>query len=182
MEFRETALPGVMLITPKVHADERGYFMETWRSSQFRDAGINAKFVQENASQSHKGALRGIHYQVEQPQGKLVRVVSGEVFDVAVDLRKSSPTFGQWVGASLSADNKQQMWIPPGFGHGFLVLSESAEFEYKCTDYYAPEHERIVRWNDPDIGIDWPLAAGEAPLLSAKDAAAPLLRDTDTYA
>ena len=131
---------------------------------------------------SVRGTLRGLHYQVRNTQGKLVRVISGEVFDVAVDLRKSSPTFGQWVGEILSAENYHQLWVPPGFGHGFLVLSDTAQFEYKCTDFYAPEFERAVRWDDPDIGIDWPLPGGEAPTLSAKDAAAPLLKDAETFA
>ena len=139
-------------------------------------------FLQDNFSRSSKGTLRGLHYQIKQPQGKLVRVVSGEVFDVAVDLRKSSPTFGQWIAEILSAENKHQLWVPPGFGHGFLVLSDTAEFEYKCTDYYAPEFERSIRWDDPDIGIEWPLATGEQPELSARDRAAPRLKNAETYA
>jgi len=138
--------------------------------------------LQDNFSRSSKGTLRGLHYQIKQPQGKLVRVVSGEVFDVAVDLRKSSPTFGQWIAEILSAENKHQLWVPPGFGHGFLVLSDTAEFEYKCTDYYAPEFERSIRWDDPDIGIEWPLATGEQPELSARDRAAPRLKNAETYA
>ncbi len=138
--------------------------------------------MQDNFSRSSKGTLRGLHYQIKQPQGKLVRVVSGEVFDVAVDLRKSSPTFGQWIAEILSAENKHQLWVPPGFGHGFLVLSDTAEFEYKCTDYYAPEFERSIRWDDPDIGIEWPLATGEQPELSARDRAAPRLKNAETYA
>jgi len=182
MRFVETSLAGVIKITPAVHTDDRGYFMETWQSQRFRDAGIDAEFVQDNFSQSSKGTLRGLHYQIEKTQGKLVRVVSGEVFDVAVDLRKSSPSYGQWVGEVLSAENKHQLWVPQGFGHGFLVLSETAEFEYKCTDFYAPEFERSVRWDDPDIGIEWPLAADEHPVLSDKDVAAPYLKDADTFA
>jgi len=182
MKFVETELPGVILIVPVVHSDDRGYFMETWQARQFSDAGIDAEFVQDNFSLSETGALRGLHYQIEHAQGKLVRVVSGEIFDVAVDLRKSSATFGQWVGHILSEDNKQQIWIPPGFGHGFLVLSDTARFEYKCTDYYAPEHDRCIRWDDPEIGIDWPLPTGIPPVLSEKDAAAPFLRDAETYA
>lgn len=182
MEFVETDLPGVILIVPVVHGDDRGYFMETWQARQFRDAGIDAEFVQDNLSLSSKGTLRGLHYQIEQSQGKLVRVVSGEVFDVAVDLRKSSATFGQWVGHILSEENKQQVWVPPGFAHGFLVLSDTARFEYKCTAYYAPEHDRCIRWNDPDIGIEWPLSAGEQPVLSARDAASPFLQEAETYA
>ena len=182
MKFIETRLAGVIRIEPAVHTDDRGYFMETWQAQRFRDAGIDAEFVQDNFSQSSKGTLRGLHYQIEKTQGKLVRVVSGEVFDVAVDLRKSSPSYGQWVGEVLSAEDKYQLWVPPGFGHGFLVLSETAEFEYKCTDFYAPAFERSVRWDDPDIGIEWPLAADEHPVLSDKDAAAPYLKDADTFA
>jgi dTDP-4-dehydrorhamnose 3,5-epimerase len=182
MKFVETDLPGVIRIEPVVHSDERGFFMETWKARRFHDAGIDADFVQDNFSQSTKGTLRGLHYQIKQAQGKLVRVVSGEAFDVAVDLRKSSPSFGQWAGEILSAENKHQLWVPPGFGHGFLVLSEMAEFEYKCTDYYAAEFDRAIRWDDPDIGIEWPLSAGEQPVLSAKDAAAPFLKDAEIYA
>lgn len=182
MKFVETSLPCVIRIEPRIFSDERGFFMETWQARRFHDVGIDADFVQDNFSHSSKGTLRGLHYQIQQPQGKLVRVVSGEVFDVAVDLRKSSPAFGQWVGEVLSAENKNQLWVPPGFGHGFLVLSDTAEFEYKCTDYYAPEFERAIRWDDPDIGIDWPLPDGEQPVLSVKDAAAPFLQDAETYA
>ena len=156
--------------------------METWRDSAFKEAGIDATFVQDNHSRSSFGGLRGLHYQVNKPQGKLVRIVQGEVFDVAVDLRKSSPTFGHWVGDVLSADNRKAMWIPPGFAHGFLVLSEFAEFTYRCTDYYAPEHERTVRWNDPDIAIDWPLREGQEPLLSDKDRRGVSLLDAEIYA
>lgn len=181
MKFVETSLPGPVKIIPTVHQDERGYFMETWQAERCRGAGIDADFVQDNVSQSSKGTLRGLHYQINQPQGKLLRVVSGEVFDVAVDLRKSSPQYGQWVGVVLSSENKHQLWVPPGFGHGFLVLSDTAEFVYKCTDYYAPEFERTIRWDDPDIGIEWPLPAGEQPVLSAKDATAPFLKDAETY-
>jgi dTDP-4-dehydrorhamnose 3,5-epimerase len=155
--------------------------METWQARRFHEAGIGGEFVQDNFSHSSKGTLRGLHYQIEHAQGKLVRVVQGEVYDVAVDLRKSSPQYGQWVGEVLSAENKHQLWVPPGFGHGFLVLSETAEFEYKCTDYYAPEFERAIRWDDPDIAIEWPLLDGEQPILSSKDAAAPLLNDAETY-
>ena len=182
MKFVETSLPGPIKIIPSVHKDERGYFMETWQAERYRGAGIDADFVQDNVSQSSKGTLRGLHYQINQPQGKLLRVVSGEVFDVAVDLRKSSPQYGQWVGVVISSENKHQLWVPPGFGHGFLVLSDSAEFVYKCTDYYAPEFERAIRWDDPDISIEWPLSAGEHPVLSAKDAVAPFLKDAETYA
>ena len=181
MKFDTTDLPGVIRMEPTIHGDERGYFMETWQARHFSEAGIGDEFVQDNFSHSSKGTLRGLHYQIEQAQGKLVRVVQGEVFDVAVDLRKSSPQYGQWVGEILSADNKHQLWVPPGFGHGFLVLSDTAEFEYKCTDYYAPEFERSVRWDDPDIGIKWPLVAGEQPMLSSKDSTAPFFKDAETH-
>ena len=182
MNFVETGVPGVVRIEPTVFSDERGFFMETWQAQRFRDAGLDAEFVQDNFSHSTQGTLRGLHYQIQQSQGKLVRVVSGEVFDVAVDLRRSSANFGCWVGEVLSAENKHQLWVPPGFAHGFLVLSETAEFEYKCSDYYAPEFERAIRWDDPDIGIDWPLPTDTRPVLSAKDAAAPFLKDAETYA
>lgn len=174
------AIPDVVLLEPKVFGDERGFFFESFNQAKFEAAvGRQASFVQDNHSRSVKNVLRGLHYQVRQPQGKLVRVVAGEVFDVAVDLRKSSPTFGQWVGEILSADNKKQLWIPEGFAHGFVVLSESAEFLYKTTDYYAPEHERCILWSDPSIGISWPVN-GE-PMLSAKDRAGSLLRDADLF-
>ena len=182
MEFIETALPEVIKIVPRVFSDERGFFMETWQAKMFCENVVDIEFVQDNFSQSSQGTLRGLHYQIEHAQGKLVRVVSGEVFDVAVDMRKSSPNFGKWVGEILSAENKHQLWVPPGFAHGFYVMSETAEFEYKCTDYYAPSHERSVRWDDADIAIDWPLKPDEQPVLSAKDEAASLLRDADTYA
>ncbi len=155
--------------------------METFRQAAFTESVGNYTFVQDNFSFSAKHILRGIHYQIRQPQGKLVRVVQGEVLDVAVDLRRSSPSFGQWVGEILSDENKRQLWVPPGFGHAFVVLSETAGFEYKCTDYYAPEYERAIRWDDSDIGVDWQLPAGEQPILSDKDATAPLLKDADTY-
>lgn len=179
MQFVPTTLPGVLLLQPKVFGDHRGFFLETWRKSVFEQAGIHDDFVQDNHSKSTGPILRGLHYQIRQPQGKLVRVVSGEVFDVAVDLRKSSPTFGKWVGTTLSADNKRQLWIPAGFGHAFLVLSDSADFLYRTTDYYAPQHERCVIWNDPDIGIRWPMT-GE-PVLAAKDRAGLFLRDADLF-
>ena len=181
MKFVPTDLPDVIRIEPTVHGDERGYFMETWHAQRFHEAGIDGEFVQDNFSHSSKGTLRGLHYQIEHAQGKLVRVVQGEVYDIAVDLRKSSPQYGQWVGEVLSAENKHQLWVPPGFGHGFLVLSETAEFEYKCTDYYAPNFERAIRWDDPDIGIEWPLLDGQQPILSSKDADAPFLSDAETY-
>ena len=182
MRFVPTGLPDVIRIEPTVHGDERGFFIETWQARRFHEAGIDGEFVQDNVSQSSKGTLRGLHYQIEHSQGKLVRGVQGEVFDVAVDLRKSSPHYGQWVGEVLSAENKHQLWVPPGYGHGFLVLSDTAEFEYKCTEYYAPEFERAIRWDDPDLGIEWPLLDGKQPVLSSKDAGAPVFRDAETYA
>jgi dTDP-4-dehydrorhamnose 3,5-epimerase len=176
-----TAIAEVLLLEPKVFGDARGFFFESFNARDFAQAtGLIVDFVQDNHSKSAKGVLRGLHYQIQHPQGKLVRVVQGEVFDVAVDLRQSSPTFGNWVGVNLSADNKRQLWVPPGFAHGFVVLSESAEFLYKTTDYWYPEHERSLLWNDPVIGIDWPLDA--QPLLAAKDAAAALLRDAEVFA
>ena len=181
MKFEPTGLAEVIRVVPTIHRDARGFFVETWQSRRFSEGGIEADFVQENYSYSSKGTLRGIHYQVARAQGRLVRAVEGAVFDVAVDLRRSSPTFGRWTGEVLSADNRNQLWVPAGFGHGFLVLSETAGFEYSCTDYYSPEHERQIRWNDPDIGIDWPIAKDEAPLLSDKDGAAPMLKDAETY-
>lgn len=181
MKVEQTSLPGVVVIKPNVFEDSRGFFMEAWNARNFAAAGIDAEFVQDNMSQSTRHTLRGLHYQVQQPQGKLVRVVVGEVFDVAVDLRRSSPTFGKYEGVVLSAENKHCLWVPPGFAHGFLVLSETAAFEYKCTDYYAPEFERAIRWDDPDIGIEWPLPDGAEPALSVKDEAATSLAQADTY-
>jgi len=170
MHITPTSIPDVLLLTPKVFGDSRGFFFESFNQRAFEAAiGGPAHFVQDNHSRSGRGVLRGLHYQVEQPQGKLVRVVAGAVFDVAVDIRPGSPTFGRWVGMELSADNKQQLWIPPGLAHGFLVLSETAEFLYKTTDYYAPAHERCILWSDPVLDIRWPLA--EPPMLSGKDAA-----------
>jgi dTDP-4-dehydrorhamnose 3,5-epimerase len=179
MNVIETALPGVLLLEPRVFGDARGFFMESWNRQTFTQLGLNPDFVQDNHSRSTRGVLRGLHYQLNEPQGKLVRVVNGAVFDVAVDLRKSSPHFGKWVGFELSAENKRMMWVPPGFGHGFLVLSESADFLYKTTAYYAPQWDRGVRWNDPDIGVRWPLDS--EPQLSAKDQVAPLLKDAEAY-
>ncbi|MDQ1260666.1 MAG: dTDP-4-dehydrorhamnose 3,5-epimerase [Pseudomonadota bacterium] len=177
MKATRLAIPDVVLIEPKVFGDARGFFFESFNQKAFNEAtGTNHQFVQDNHSRSSRGVLRGLHYQIQQAQGKLVRVARGAVFDVAVDIRRSSPTFGQWVGAQLSEDNQHQLWVPPGFAHGFVVLSESADFLYKTTDYYAPQHERSIAWNDPSIGISWPaLAQGQQPLLSAKDSAAPLL-------
>jgi dTDP-4-dehydrorhamnose 3,5-epimerase len=175
-----TAIPEVLVIEPKVFGDERGFFFESFNQKTFNKATcLTESFVQDNHSRSTKGVLRGLHYQLEQPQGKLVRVVRGAVFDVAVDIRKSSATFGKWVGVELTESSHKQLWIPPGFAHGFLVLSESADFLYKTTDYYAPEHERCIAWNDPQIGIQWPLD-GE-PNLSAKDQAGVCLAEADTF-
>ena len=180
MKVQTTSIPDVLLIEPRVFGDERGFFFESFNQQQWQEAtGLNTSFVQHNHSRSVKNVLRGLHYQIKQPQGKLVRVVQGEVFDVAVDIRQNSATFGQWVGEILSAENKRQFWVPEGFAHGFLVLSESAEFLYLTTDYYAPEHERAIIWNDPELKIAWPLA-GE-PTLSVKDTQAKLLREADLF-
>ena len=169
-----TSLPGVLILEPKVFGDERGFFMETWNGKRYEEAGLPARFVQDNLSYSARGVLRGLHFQNPQPQGKLVSVLRGEVFDVAVDIRVGSPTFGEWTGVTLSAENKRQFYVPPDFAHGFLVTSEDALFFYKCTDYYSPSSEGTVLWNDPDIGIEWP---ADAPTLSEKDRAAPPLRE-----
>jgi dTDP-4-dehydrorhamnose 3,5-epimerase len=169
MQYEKLAIPDVVLLTPQVFGDERGFFMETFRQSEFEQHCGNCQFVQDNHSKSAHGILRGLHYQYEKPQGKLVRVTRGEVFDVAVDLRQSSPTFGQWVGATLSAENKQLLWVPPGFAHAFYVTSEEAEFQYKCTDYYNPGDEYCIRWDDPTLAIDWPLVGGKPPRVSEKD-------------
>jgi dTDP-4-dehydrorhamnose 3,5-epimerase len=185
MQIIPTALPEVLLIEPEVFGDARGFFMESYNRRALRAAtGLELDFVQDNHSRSRKGVLRGLHYQIGRPQGKLVRVASGAVFDVAVDIRRSSPTFGRWAGAELSAANHRQMWIPPGMAHGFLVLSDSADFMYKTTDYYAPRHERAIAWDDPAIGIAWPLAEHgiAAPLLSDKDRAAPRLAAAECFA
>lgn len=176
MRGTPTAIPDVLILEPKVFGDDRGFFYESYNQQAFQAAtGLDVTFVQDNHSKSARNVLRGLHYQVEQPQGKLVRVVQGEVFDVAVDIRKGSKTFGLWVGQTLSAENKKQLWVPPGLAHGFVVLSETAEFLYKTTDYYAPAHERCIAWNDPDLAINWQMQ-GE-PLLSAKDAAGAAFRD-----
>lgn len=181
MKFTSTSIPDVILIEPRVFGDSRGFFMETYRSREFIQAGINANFVQDNHSGSQKGILRGMHYQIKQAQAKLVRVVVGEVYDVVVDLRKSSPTFGQWMGISLSAENKRQLWIPEGFAHGFYVVSDWAEFIYKTTDFYAPEWERTLLWNDPQVSISWPLVENQLPLLSAKDRQGKLFSEAEFY-
>ncbi len=180
MKLIPTAIPEVVLLEPKVFGDDRGFFFESWNKRTFTELGITADFVQDNHSKSQKNVLRGLHYQIENAQGKLVRVTAGEVYDVAVDLRRSSPTFGQWVGFTLSAADKRMAWIPPGFAHGFCVTSESAEFLYKTTDYWSPAHERTLLWNDPQLAIPWPLS-GE-PLLAAKDATGTPLAEAETYA
>jgi len=177
----ETALPGVLLIEPRVFGDDRGFFYESWNAQRFADAGLDLAFVQDNHSKSAKGVLRGLHYQNPDPQGKLVRVVAGAVYDVAVDLRRSSPTFGRWVGYELSAANKRMLWVPPGFAHGFLSLEDGTEFLYKCTAFYAPANEHSLLWNDPAVGIDWPLD-GIEPLLAGKDADGHPLADVKTFA
>lgn len=184
MKITATDLPEVLILEPKFFGDSRGFFYESYNRKAFAEAtGIDAAFVQDNHSRSACGVLRGLHYQVQQAQGKLVRVTAGTVYDVAIDLRCSSPRFGRWVGIELSAETHRQLWVPAGFGHGFLVLSEHAEFLYKTTDFYAPEHERCIVWNDPDLAITWPaLANGAQPLLSAKDSAGLRFRDAETFA
>jgi dTDP-4-dehydrorhamnose 3,5-epimerase len=179
MQISPTALPGVLVVEPKVFGDERGFFYESWNRRAFAAAGIDVDFVQDNHSRSRRGVLRGLHYQVEHAQGKLVRVIEGEVYDVAVDVRRSSAHFGRAVGVTLSAANRRMLWIPPGFAHGFVVLSENAEFLYKATDYWHPEHERTLLWNDPALGIEWPLAG--APTLAPKDAAGKPLAEAQVY-
>ncbi len=180
MKVIDTEIDAVKIIEPDVFGDSRGFFLESFNAKRFAEAtGVELPFVQDNHSRSQQGVLRGLHYQIKQAQGKLVRVVRGSVFDVAVDLRRSSPTFGVWVGVELTEDNNRQLWVPPGFGHGFLVTSTSADFLYKTTDYYAPEHERSILWNDPALGIEWPLN-GE-PMLSGKDKAGMLLKDAEVY-
>jgi dTDP-4-dehydrorhamnose 3,5-epimerase len=180
MKAIPTAIPDVLIFEPRVFADERGFFLESWNARTFCEAvGSDVRFVQDNHSRSQRGVLRGLHYQIRQPQGKLVRVTSGRVFDVAIDLRKSSPAFGCWTGVELSAGNHRQLWIPAGFAHGFIVLSDSADFLYKTTDYYAPEHERSVAWDDPAIAIDWP--ADVAPVLSVKDKAGVPLQEAEVF-
>jgi dTDP-4-dehydrorhamnose 3,5-epimerase len=182
MNVIKTPLDGLLVLEPRVFGDDRGFFFESYNAKRFAElTGVRAEFVQDNHSRSSKGVLRGLHYQIQQAQGKLVRASAGAVFDVAVDIRKSSPTFGQWYGCELSAENKRQLWIPPGFAHGFVTLSDGAEFLYKTTDYWAPEHERAILWNDPAIGIQWP-ALDAAPLLSGKDQVALLLADAEVFA
>ncbi len=176
-----SSIPQVSLIKPQLFEDSRGFFLESYQSAKFADAGISAQFVQDNHSGSKQGVLRGLHYQIHQPQGKLVRAIVGEIYDVAVDLRRSAPTFGKWVGHYLSAENRLQIWVPPGFAHGFYVLSKLAEVIYKTTDYYAPQFERTLLWNDPAIGIEWPLLPDQTPILSAKDAAGKPLTEAEAF-
>ena len=180
MKIIPTALAEVLIIEPRLFGDDRGFFLESWNARSFAEAGIDASFVQDNHSRSARSVLRGLHYQIGRPQGKLVRVVRGRVYDVAVDIRRCSATFGQWIGIELSAENKKMLWVPEGFAHGFLSLEEGTEFLYKCTDFYAPEHERSILWSDPEIGIGWPLGSDD-PILAGKDATAPLLADAEVF-
>ena len=182
MKFTPTDIPEVILIEPRVFGDDRGFFMETYQKEKFAAAGIAHHFVQDNHSRSVRGTLRGLHYQINHTQGKLVRFISGEVFDVAVDLRRSSPTFGKWVGYILSADNKRMLWVPPGFGHGFYTISDWAEVVYKATDFYSPPDERSIIWNDPEIGIKWPEQVNETLILSDKDAQGSTLKNAEVFA
>ncbi len=181
MNVIATDIPDVKLIEPKVFGDDRGFFLESWNANAFAQAGLDLNFVQDNHSRSARGVLRGLHYQAVRPQGKLVRVIAGSAFDVAVDIRRASATFGQWVGVELSAANKRMLWVPPGFAHGFVSLEDGTDFLYKCTDYYAPEHERSLLWSDPALGIPWPLGGIGEPILSAKDARAVPLALAETY-
>lgn len=181
MKIIPTAIPGALVIEPQVFGDQRGFFMETWNRKKFREAGLDFDFVQDNHSSSVKGTLRGLHYQTVNTQGKLVRVTAGKVFDVAVDIRRSSPTFGKWVGEILSAENRKMFWVPPGFAHGFLVLSDVAEFQYKCTDFYNPAHEKCIVWNDPQLNIAWPLENGLQPILSEKDKAGRSFAEVEVF-
>ena len=181
MDFLPTSLPDVLLVQPEILRDARGFFVETYRADAFAEAGIGSAFIQDNHSGSHRATLRGLHYQIRHSQGKLVRTVVGEIFDVAVDLRRSSPTFGCWVGTRLSSENRHMLWIPPGFAHGFYTLSDWAEVVYKATDYYAPQWERTLVWNDPEVGIAWPLIDGQQPILSDKDAAGIRLQEAETF-
>jgi dTDP-4-dehydrorhamnose 3,5-epimerase len=181
MRFEPTSIPEVVIITPTVFGDDRGFFMETYQAQRFGAAGLPFIFVQDNHSGSQKGTLRGLHYQIRQPQGKVVRVLEGEIYDVVVDLRRWSVSFSQWLGIELSAKNKKQIWIPPGFAHGFYVLNEKAEVAYKATDYYAPEWERTLLWNDPTLNITWPIPMGQTPVISSKDMQGTLLSDSEVY-
>lgn len=181
MEIIGTDIKDVKVLSPKVFGDARGFFMETWRENDFKERVADVDFVQDNHSKSAQGVLRGLHYQIRHPQGKLVRVTSGEVFDVAVDIRKESPDFGKWVGVVLSEENKKMFWVPPGFAHGFYVISPVAEFVYKCTDYYAPDYEKSIIWNDPAINIQWPLVEGVTPQLSVKDEQGVSLENAEVF-
>ena len=180
MDIQHTNIPDVLLIKPEIYEDDRGFFIETYHTKKYTQLGIPS-FVQDNHSRSKKGVLRGMHYQIKHSQGKLVRVVSGAVFDVVVDIRKSSNFFGQWVGQELSAENNYQLWVPPGFAHGYYVLSDLADFLYKTTDFYSPEHERTILWNDEDLSIDWPIAKGEVPIISVRDLRGTLLKDAELF-
>jgi dTDP-4-dehydrorhamnose 3,5-epimerase len=179
MKVQATRIPGVLIVEPVIFGDDRGFFLESFNEKEMRSIGIDAHFVQDNHSRSARNVLRGLHYQINQPQGKLVRVVSGKVFDVAVDIRRNSPAFGKWAGVELSAENKRMFWLPPGLAHGFVVLSDFADFLYKATDYYAPKSEKTILWNDPDLGIEWPLAG--QPILSAKDATAKTFDEAEVF-
>jgi dTDP-4-dehydrorhamnose 3,5-epimerase len=181
LKYTKLNIPDVILIEPQIFGDERGFFMETWREDEFKKSAADYSFVQDNHSKSSKGILRGLHYQIKHAQGKLVRVTLGKVFDVAVDLRKNSPCFGKWAGVTLSSENRSMLWVPPGFAHGFYVMSDEAEFIYKCTDYYAPEHEHSIKWDDPDLAIEWPVIEGITPLLSAKDKAGTSFKSAVVY-
>ena len=181
MEFEPTEIPDVIVVHPRVFGDARGFFFESWEERKFAAAGLGMRFVQDNHSRSMRHTLRGLHYQIQQPQGKLVRVVRGEVFDVAVDMRRSSPTYGRWIGMALSEENRRMLWVPPGFAHGFLTLSDSADVLYRCTDFWVAAHERAVIWNDPDLQVAWPLPEGITPLVSVKDAAAVRFRDAQAF-
>jgi dTDP-4-dehydrorhamnose 3,5-epimerase len=181
MNVIPTRIPDVLVVEPVVHEDTRGFFLESWHAARYAEAGMGLPLVQDNHSRSARGTLRGLHYQLVRPQGKLIRVVNGEVFDVAVDLRRSSPTFGRWAGVVLSSENRRQLWVPPGLAHGFYVTSQSADLLYKCSDYYAAEHDRTLRWDDPEVGIAWPLLEGGPPLLSSKDAAGLAFKEAATY-
>lgn len=182
MKIIETDIPDLKVIEPRVFSDDRGYFLETWNAQGFAQAGLNWTFVQDNQSKSHRNVLRGLHYQIQSPQAKLVRVVTGAIFDVAVDLRRGSPTFGRWAGVELSETNHRMMLVPIGFAHGFLSLTDDTQLVYKCTDFYAAPHERTIMWNDPDLAIAWPLAAGEQPIVSSKDAMGRRLKEADLFA
>lgn len=182
MKIIETDIPDLKIIEPKVFSDDRGYFLETWNAQSFSQVGLNWTFVQDNQSRSHRNVLRGLHYQIQAPQAKLVRVVTGAIYDVAVDLRRGSPTFGRWAGAELSETNHRMMLIPTGFAHGFLALTDGTQLVYKCTDFYASQHERTIMWNDPNLAIAWPLAAGEQPIVSSKDAMGRGLKEADVFA